>query len=68
MQTRRNQGKKLLFIADGEVLTAAVIQEVITNGQVQIAGDFTMKQAEDVVNLIKACLEPVRFYVETRWQ
>lgn len=56
--TRENVGKRMAILliekGKGEVVTAPVIREPITGGQVQITGRMTVKDANDVALLLRA--------------
>lgn len=42
-------GERLAMVADDEVLTAPSIQGAITGGRLQITGDYTRSEAEDLL-------------------
>jgi SecD/SecF fusion protein len=46
-----NIGQRFAVVLDGQVLTALVIQQAIPNGQGQITGDFTVKEAQTLAVL-----------------
>ena len=50
--TADNTGSQLAIVVNGEVVTAPVIQSAITGGTVQISGDYTREDAEELVNAI----------------
>ncbi len=56
--TRDNVGRRMAIIlvekSKGEVITATVIREPITGGQVQISGRMSVKDAQDVALLLRA--------------
>ncbi len=47
--TTENKGRTLAIILDGNVLTAPVIRDAITNGKAQITGSFTPEYAKTLV-------------------
>lgn len=47
--TREHKGEILAIILDGEILSAPVIQDEITNGEAQITGSFTPEEARALV-------------------
>ncbi|MBM7516666.1 SecDF P1 head subdomain-containing protein [Nocardioides nitrophenolicus] len=46
-------GQQLAVVLGGRVLTAPVIQAVITDGRVSIAGDFTRDEAESLADALE---------------
>jgi preprotein translocase subunit SecD len=50
--TAENTGSQLAIVVDGEVVTAPVIQSAITGGSVQIAGNYTREEAEELAEAI----------------
>lgn len=44
--TQENTGEVLAIFLDGNVLTQPVIQQVITNGEAQITGQFSVEEAQ----------------------
>ena len=42
------KGKRLAILIDGRLITAPMIQETISGGEVQISGNFTKEEAEDI--------------------
>ena len=51
--TTRNVGKQLAIFVDNELLTAPVVNERITGGRAQITGQFTITEAQKLVNRFK---------------
>ncbi len=47
--TRENKGKVLAIFLDGQLLSAPVIQDEITNGEGQITGNFSPEEAKTLV-------------------
>lgn len=57
--SERNVGKPLAILLDNQPISAPVIQEVITGGQAQITGDFTVEDAEHLALQLNAGALPV---------
>lgn len=47
--TKANIGKQVAIYLDGEVLSAPVVQQAITDGKAQISGNFTLASAKTLV-------------------
>jgi len=56
--TRANRGKQLVVIFGGKVLFAPVIQDTITTGHAQIAGNFTLAEAKSIAQALMAKAVP----------
>ncbi|MBP7029427.1 MAG: protein translocase subunit SecD [Spirochaetes bacterium] len=52
--TADNKGRHLAIVLDGKIQSMPVINEPIPNGQVAISGNFTMEEAKDLENILKA--------------
>ena len=52
--TTANVGAQVATFLDGRLIQTAVIQEPITDGNAQISGDFTVKEAQDLVQNLNA--------------
>lgn len=50
--TAAHTGERLAMVADDEVLTAPLIQSAITGGELQIAGDYTQDEIQDLLDRI----------------
>jgi len=57
--TEKNVGKKLAIYVDGNILSAPVVQEKISGGNAQITGEFTVKEAQELVRNLNAGALPV---------
>ena len=57
--TERNIGKQVYILLDGSVVTAPVVQEIITGGTAQITGTFTIDEAKQTVIQLNAGALPV---------
>jgi len=57
--TERNVGKKLAIYIDGNLISAPVVQEKISGGDAQITGEFTVKEAQELVRNLNAGALPV---------
>lgn len=55
--TRENVGQQLAIVLDGELYSAPVIQEPIPGGEASISGDFTIKEAYGLANVLENPLE-----------
>lgn len=51
--TARNIGKQVAIFVDNEILTAPVVNERISGGRAQITGQFTITEAQTLVNRFK---------------
>ncbi len=55
---------QIAIVLDGSVISAPVVQEaVFTGGSVQITGDFTQQEAEDLAKVLEFGAVPVEFEV-----
>jgi preprotein translocase subunit SecD len=55
---------QIAIVLDGTVISAPVVQEaVFTGGSVQITGDFTQQEAEDLAKVLEFGAVPVEFEV-----
>ena len=54
---------KIVIILDGEVQSAPAIQGEIPNGQVQITGNYTQKEAQQLQTILESGSLPVSFTV-----
>ncbi|MBQ0108358.1 MAG: protein translocase subunit SecD, partial [Phascolarctobacterium sp.] len=61
--TARNIGRQIAIALDGKVLTAPVVNEVITGGRAQITGNHTMEEAEQLAILLRSGSLPVKLEV-----
>jgi SecD/SecF fusion protein len=52
--TKENIGKSVAVVLDNVVYTAPTVQGEISGGRSQITGNFTVKEAQDLSNIIKA--------------
>lgn len=52
--TKRNIGKPVGIFLDGNLLTAPYVREAITGGQAQITGQFTLQEAQQLVQRFNA--------------
>ncbi|MDE2001071.1 MAG: protein translocase subunit SecD [Patescibacteria group bacterium] len=52
--TQRNVGKPLAIFLDGNLLTAPTVREAITSGKAQITGNFTLQEAQQLVQRFNA--------------
>lgn len=58
--TKDNLGKCVAIVLDDYVQTYPTIQSVISGGRSQITGNFTVDEAKDLANLLKAGSLPVK--------
>lgn len=54
VMTEKNIKKPVAISLDGVVYSAPNVQSVIPNGRTQISGNFSLKEAEDLVNVLGA--------------
>ncbi len=52
--TAENIGKRIAIILDDQVYSAPVVQSEIPNGNSSITGNFTIEEAKDLANILKA--------------
>jgi SecD/SecF fusion protein len=52
--TGNNIGKSIAIVFDNHVYSAPIVNGKITGGNSQIAGNFTMNEAQDLVNILKS--------------
>ncbi|MFN8257328.1 MAG: protein translocase subunit SecDF [Bacteroidales bacterium] len=52
--TKANVGKQIAIVLDNFVYSAPVVQNEITGGSSQITGNFTIKEAQDLANILKS--------------
>ena len=57
--TSENIGKPLAIILDNEVVSAPIVQEIISGGQAAISGDFTLEQAKQLSLQLNAGALPI---------
>jgi preprotein translocase subunit SecD len=57
--TSKNVGKPLAIYIDGILISAPVVQEVISGGKAQISGKFTLNEAKDLASNLNAGALPV---------
>ncbi|MCS6904725.1 MAG: protein translocase subunit SecDF [Bacteroidia bacterium] len=57
-------GKSVAIVLDGYVYTYPVIQSVISGGNTQITGNFTIEEAKDLANILKAGKLPAPARIE----
>lgn len=51
--TENNVGKPIAMVFNKKILSAPLINDVITNGRVQIAGNFTESETDDLIKDLK---------------
>ena len=57
--TRANVGKSIAIVLDNRVQSAPTVQGEIPNGSSSISGNFTIEEASDLENILKAGKMPV---------
>jgi SecD/SecF fusion protein len=62
--TEANIGKSIAIVMDNLVYTYPTVNNVIPNGQSQITGNFSVEEAEDLANLLKAGKLPAPARIE----
>ncbi|MGK7397263.1 MAG: protein translocase subunit SecDF [Candidatus Cyclobacteriaceae bacterium M3_2C_046] len=58
--TSENVGNRIAVVLDNYVYSAPVVQNEIPNGNSQITGNFTIEEAQDLSNILKAGSLPAR--------
>ncbi|QQS21386.1 MAG: protein translocase subunit SecD [Candidatus Moraniibacteriota bacterium] len=48
--TKKNIGKQIAILLDGEIVSAPTVQAEIPNGQAVITGNYTLKEAKELVS------------------
>jgi SecD/SecF fusion protein len=64
--TRENVGRQLAIVLDGELYSAPNINEPIPSGSASIHGDFTLKEAFELANVLENPLEAPVELIEER--
>ncbi|RMG57260.1 MAG: protein translocase subunit SecDF [Bacteroidetes bacterium] len=62
--TEANVGKHISILLDGKVYSYPVVNDPIRNGNTQISGGFTIQEAQDLANVLKAGQLPVPARIE----
>lgn len=57
--TSDNIGREVAIVLDGYVYSAPTVQSAITGGRSQISGNFKVKEAQDLANILKSGKLPV---------
>ncbi|MFY9493328.1 MAG: protein translocase subunit SecD [Minisyncoccia bacterium] len=57
--TQKNVGKPLAIYLDGEPVSAPIVQQAITDGSAQITGNFSVKEAKELVERLNSGALPV---------
>ena len=57
--TKKNLGKRMAILIDGQIVSAPTVQSEITNGQAVITGNFTQKEAKALVSRLNEGALPV---------
>ena len=57
--TKKNKGRAIAIVMDGLVYSYPNVNGMITGGRSQIAGNFTVEEATDLANLLKAGALPI---------
>lgn len=63
--TQNNIGKVLAIYLDGQIISAPVIQSAISGGQAQITGQFSPKEAKELVGRLNSGALPVPINLST---
>jgi SecD/SecF fusion protein len=61
--TRDNVGKPIAIVLDNKVMSAPRVITEIKGGQSQITGDFTIKEAQDLANILKSGKMPASAHI-----
>jgi preprotein translocase subunit SecD len=60
LSKKQNAGEKIIYIMlDGEIISAPIVEEPIADGRCVISGKFTIDEANELANLIRAGSLPV---------
>ena len=62
--TEANVGKHISILLDGKVYSYPVVNDPIRNGNTQISGGFSIQEAQDLANVLKAGQLPVPASIE----
>src|SRR3989344_3244087 len=57
--TQRNIGKRVAIFLDNQIISAPTVQSAITDGQAVISGQFTVKEAKELVTRLNSGALPV---------
>lgn len=57
--TQKNVGKPLAIYLDGQAISAPIVQQAITDGSAQITGNFSIKEAKELVERLNSGALPV---------
>lgn len=57
--TKKNLGKRIAILIDGQIVSAPTVQSEIVNGQAVITGNFTQKEAKELVSRLNEGALPV---------
>ncbi|HWQ74663.1 MAG TPA: protein translocase subunit SecD [Syntrophomonas sp.] len=61
--TAANVGKPIAIVLDGKTISAPNVNEAIPDGQAEISGNFTAKEAQDLAVLLRSGALPVSFSI-----
>ena len=64
--TSANVGQQMAVVVDDEVLSAATIYEPVTGGRLQLAGGYSLEDAQRIAAIINSGALPVRYRVAGR--
>ncbi|MBJ6725253.1 SecDF P1 head subdomain-containing protein [Geomesophilobacter sediminis] len=64
--TEASIGGRIAIAVDGNVISAPVIRTAITSGWVQVTGNFTTEEAQDLAKAIKSGILPAAIHVADR--
>ncbi|HSH36633.1 protein translocase subunit SecD [Schnuerera sp.] len=60
LAAKENVGEKIIYIMlDGEIISAPIVEDPIRDGRGVISGEFTIEEASNLANLIRAGALPV---------
>ncbi len=57
--TSKHVGESIAIIYDGEIVSAPVVQQALTDGKAQISGSFTWEEAENLATTIRVGALPL---------
>ena len=61
--TRSQTGKSIAIVLNDRVISAPRVMSEIVGGNSQISGDFTIEEAKDLANIIRAGAAPASLYI-----
>lgn len=66
--TKKNLGKQVAIVLDGQTISAPTVQAEITTGEAVITGSFTVQEAKDLVKRLNSGALPVPIHLVSQYQ